>query len=54
MRESKGIVVGLGIGGGLAASGLLTPPPEAYAAAEAFSCVGQNPRRRSVISLLIT
>ncbi|KAJ4884182.1 hypothetical protein Rs2_34275 [Raphanus sativus] len=31
MRESKGVVVGLGIGGGLAASGLLTMPPEASA-----------------------
>ncbi|CAH8382789.1 unnamed protein product [Eruca vesicaria subsp. sativa] len=32
MRASKGIVVGLGIGGGgLAASGLLTVPPEASA-----------------------
>ncbi|KAL1216407.1 Photosystem II reaction center proteins PsbY [Cardamine amara subsp. amara] len=35
MRETKGIIVGLGIGGGLAASGLLTPPPEALAAVEA-------------------
>uniref|UniRef100_A0A0D3CY14 Photosystem II core complex proteins psbY, chloroplastic n=1 Tax=Brassica oleracea var. oleracea TaxID=109376 RepID=A0A0D3CY14_BRAOL len=31
MRESKGVVVGLGIGGGLAASGILTMPPEASA-----------------------
>ncbi|RID55292.1 hypothetical protein BRARA_G02560 [Brassica rapa] len=31
MRESKGVVAGLGIGGGLAASGLLTMPPEASA-----------------------
>ncbi|CAG7893006.1 unnamed protein product [Brassica rapa] len=31
MRASKGVVVGLGIGGGLAASGLLTMTPEASA-----------------------
>ncbi|CAN7129527.1 unnamed protein product [Brassica rapa subsp. narinosa] len=31
MRESKGVVAGLGVGGGLAASGLLTMPPEASA-----------------------
>ncbi|KAJ0256026.1 Photosystem II core complex proteins psbY [Hirschfeldia incana] len=42
MRESRGIVVGLGIGGGLAASGLLTPPPEAVAAAEAAERAGDN------------
>ncbi|KAG2321954.1 hypothetical protein Bca52824_015167 [Brassica carinata] len=43
MRESKGVVVGLGgIGGGLAASGLLTPPPEAVAAAEAAERAGDN------------
>lgn len=44
MRESKGIVVGLGIGGGLAASGLLSPPPEAYAAAEAAAAAGSDSR----------
>ncbi|KAF8092779.1 hypothetical protein N665_0401s0026 [Sinapis alba] len=42
MRESKGLVVGLGIGGGLAASGLLTPPPEAVAVAEAAERAGDN------------
>ncbi|CAG7904027.1 unnamed protein product [Brassica rapa] len=43
MRASKGVVVGLGgIGGGLAASGLLTPPPEAVAAAEAAERAGDN------------
>ena len=42
MRASKGVVVGLGLGGGLAASGLLTPPPEAVAAAEAAERAGDN------------
>ncbi|KFK41185.1 hypothetical protein AALP_AA2G096700 [Arabis alpina] len=42
MREPKGIVVGLGIGGGLAAAGLLTPPPEASAAAAAAAASGDN------------
>ncbi|ESQ28513.1 hypothetical protein EUTSA_v10019165mg [Eutrema salsugineum] len=50
MRESRGVVVGLGIGGGLAASGLLTSPPEASASvanemaavAEAAAKVGDN------------
>ncbi|CAH8362837.1 unnamed protein product [Eruca vesicaria subsp. sativa] len=43
MRESKGVVVGLGgIGGGLAAAGLLTPPPEAVAAVEAAERAGDN------------
>ncbi|CAN8243823.1 unnamed protein product [Cochlearia groenlandica] len=51
MREPKGIIVGLGIGGGLAAAGLLTTPPEATAsvvneiaavAAEAATKGGDN------------
>jgi photosystem II PsbY protein len=52
MRESKGIVVGLGIGGGLAASGLLTPPPEAYAAAEAAAASSDS--RGQLLLIVVT